>query len=91
MFTRPEIASALKNFVLVKLYTDGTDAGSEANQKMEETRFGTIAIPFYALVRPDDTVIDTFAGLTRDAREFAAFLGRGSAAGGSQAATSPSS
>ena len=26
MFTRPEIAAAMKNFVLVELYTDGTDA-----------------------------------------------------------------
>ena len=27
MFTRPEIAAAMKNFVLVELYADGTDAG----------------------------------------------------------------
>lgn len=92
MFTRPEIASALKNYVLVKLYTDGADPASEANQKMEESRFGTIAIPFYALVRPDDTVIDTFAGLTRNAREFETFLGRGAAATATAAAaSSPSS
>jgi thiol:disulfide interchange protein len=79
MFTRPEIASALNNYVLAKLYTDGTDAASEANQKMEETRFGTIAIPFYAIIRPDDTVIGTFDRLTRDAGEFESFLSRGAA------------
>ncbi len=76
MFTRPEIAAALKDFVLVELYTDGTDPASEANQKMLEGRFGIIAIPFYALLRPDDTVIDTFPGLTRNAAEFLAFLNR---------------
>ena len=35
MFTRPEIAAAMKDFVLVDLYTDGNDAASEANQELE--------------------------------------------------------
>lgn len=80
MFTRPEIAAALENFVLVELYTDGTDPASEANQKLAETRFGTSAIPYYAVIRPDDTVVETFAGLTRNAPEFEAFLTRAAAA-----------
>jgi hypothetical protein len=42
-----------------------------------ETRFGTSAIPFYAIVLPDDRVAATFAGATRDAKEFEAFLNRG--------------
>ncbi len=50
MFTRPEIAAALKDFVLVELYTDGTDAASEENQKLQESRFSTVAIPYYAIV-----------------------------------------
>jgi len=33
MFPRPELAGALKDLVLVELYTDGTDAASVANQK----------------------------------------------------------
>ncbi len=78
MFTRPEIAAQLQNFVLVELYTDGTDAASEANQKLLETRFNIIAIPYYALLRPDDTVIATFPGLTREAADFEAFLKQGS-------------
>ena len=41
---------------------------------MAETRFGTTGIPYYAIIRPDDTVVATFAGLTRNAREFASFL-----------------
>jgi thiol:disulfide interchange protein len=77
MFTRPEIAAMLKNFVLVELYTDGTGAAAEENQKMAETRFGTSAIPFYAILRPDGAVIATFAGATRNTQEFAAFLQRG--------------
>jgi thiol:disulfide interchange protein len=74
MFPRPEITGLLKNFVLVDLYTDGTDAASEQNQQLEEKRFGTVAIPFYAIVDPDEHTIATFPGLTRNASEFVTFL-----------------
>jgi hypothetical protein len=36
--------------------------------------FATVAIPFYALLRGDGTVVASFAGLTRDAAQFKAFL-----------------
>ncbi len=74
MFPRPEITGLLKDFVLVDLYTDGTDAESEQNQQLEEKRFGTVAIPFYAIVDPDERTIATFPGLTRNAAEFVSFL-----------------
>ena len=35
--------------MLVELYTDGTDAESEKNQKLQESSFQTVAIPFYAI------------------------------------------
>ena len=65
MFTRPEIASAMQNFVLVDLYGDGTDAASEENQKLELAKFQTVAEPFYAIMDPDENVIATFPGLTQ--------------------------
>jgi thiol:disulfide interchange protein DsbD len=74
MFPRPEVNGLLKDFVLVDLYTDGTDAPSEQNQQLEEKRFGTVAIPFYAIVDPDERSIATFPGLTRNAAEFVMFL-----------------
>jgi thiol:disulfide interchange protein DsbD len=74
MFTRPEIASAMKDFVLVELYTDGTDAASEQNQALQEKRFSTVAIPYYALLDAEGKVVAAFPGLTRDSREFLAFL-----------------
>ena len=74
MFPRPEIAPLLKDFELVDLYTDGTDAVSEENQQLEEKKFGTVAIPYYAIVDPDEHVIATFPGLTRNAGEFGTFL-----------------
>jgi thiol:disulfide interchange protein len=74
MFPRPEIAGLLKDFVLVDLYTDGTDAESERNQQLEEKRFHTVAEPFYAIVDPDERTVATFPGLTRNASEFVTFL-----------------
>ena len=74
LFPRPEIAARLKDFILVELYTDGADPASEQNQKLQETRFSTIAIPYYAVVNADEKVLGTFAGLTRNPAEFLAFL-----------------
>ncbi|HUA21407.1 MAG TPA: cytochrome c biogenesis protein CcdA [Bryobacteraceae bacterium] len=74
MFPRPEIAGLLKDFVLVDLYTDGTDAVSEQNQQLEESKFATVAIPYYAILDPDEHVIATFPGLTRNVAEFSGFL-----------------
>ncbi len=74
MIPKPEIQALLKNFVLVQLYTDGTDQISEQNQKLQESKFQTIAIPYYAILDPNEKVIATFPGLTRDPKEFVAFL-----------------
>jgi thiol:disulfide interchange protein DsbD len=76
MFTRPEIAAALGKFVLVDLYGDGTDAASEENQKLELAKFNTVAEPYYAILDPDEKVIATFPGLTKDPAEFQAFLAK---------------
>jgi thiol:disulfide interchange protein DsbD len=77
MFPRPEIAAALNNYVLVELYTDGTDPASELNQKILSERFSTVAIPYYAIVDANEKAVAGFAGLTRDPSEFLAFLRTG--------------
>ncbi len=75
MFPRPEIAAAAKNLVLVELYTDGTDKESEENQKLQDEKFSTVAIPYYAILDPDGKVVASFAkGMTKDTQEFLAFL-----------------
>jgi thiol:disulfide interchange protein len=74
IFPRPEIQAALKELVIVDLYTDGTDPESDKNQKLEDTKFGTASIPFYAVVDPDQNVIATFPQLTRNPKEFLGFL-----------------
>lgn len=74
MFPRPEIAAALKNFVLVELYTDTDDKAAEENQKLELSKFNTIASPFYAIMDPDERVIATFPGRTTNPREYLTWL-----------------
>jgi thiol:disulfide interchange protein/peroxiredoxin len=80
MFTRPEIEAAMQKFVLVELYADAGDAISDANQKLELSKFNTVAEPYYSILTPDETVIASFPGLTRDPAQFAAFLRKGDAA-----------
>jgi thiol:disulfide interchange protein len=80
MFTRPEIESAMQKFILVELFSDAGDATSDANQKLELTKFNTVAEPYYAIMAPDESVVATFPGLTRDPAVFAAFLHKGDAA-----------
>jgi thiol:disulfide interchange protein DsbD len=81
MFTKPEVGGIMKNMVLVDLYTDGTDAVSLANQKLEEEKFQTVAIPFYVLYDADRNVVATFPGLTRKSEEYVSFLNTKATAG----------
>ena len=75
MFPRPEIADAASKLVLVELYTDGTDKESEENQKLQDEKFSTVAIPYYAILDPDGKVVATFTkGTTTNTQEFLAFL-----------------
>jgi thiol:disulfide interchange protein DsbD len=76
MFPRPEIASLVKDMVLVELFTDGTDETSRRNQEMEDRLFQTVAIPYYAIFDGNGNVIASFPGLTKDTKRFAAFLSK---------------
>jgi thiol:disulfide interchange protein len=73
MFPRPEIAALMKDFILLDLFTDGTDSASEENQQLEEKRFGTVSLPYYAILDADEKVLGTSA-YTKNTAEFAAFL-----------------
>ena len=79
MFTRPEIQTALKDLIIVDLFTDGTDPDSEKNQKLEDQKFSTVSIPFYAILDADQNTVATFPQLTRDPQQFLAFLATKSA------------
>ncbi len=74
MFPQPEVSRELERFVRVRLYTDGTGEIFERQQKLQQERFGTVALPYYAILQHDGSAVATFPGLTRDANEFLAFL-----------------
>jgi hypothetical protein len=74
MFPRPEIAAQLGRFIPVELYTDGVDAASASNKKLQEEKFGQVALPFYVVLGPDGRKLGEFPGLTRDAGQFLGFL-----------------
>ena len=74
MLSRPEVAAALSRYVLVELYTDGADAASLENQKLQETKFKTVAIPHYAILDAEGNVLAGFVGLTKNSKQFLAFL-----------------
>ncbi len=74
MFTKADVKKELEKFVRVRLYTDGEGEPYQGFQRMQEQRFGTVALPLYAIVTANDEIVATFAGLTRDQTEFTAFL-----------------
>ena len=88
IFARADVQEIFAEYVVVQLWTDKPTPESTANQEMQQTRFGTVALPYYALMTPDDIVIDTFEGFTRDAEAFKAFL-RGGLTGAGSAARTP--
>jgi thiol:disulfide interchange protein DsbD len=74
MFPRPEVANLMDKFVHARLYTDGDGELYARQQKMQQVKFGTVALPLYAVLRADGSTVATFPGLTRDSAEFTSFL-----------------
>jgi thiol:disulfide interchange protein DsbD len=77
MFPRPDVARELARYVRVRLYTDGRGEPYRTFQRMEQTLFGTVALPYYAVISPAGTPTVAFGGLTRDPSEFISFLRTG--------------
>ncbi len=74
IFVKKDVAALLDNYVGAQIWTDKRNEASRANRKMQEERFQTTALPYYVLLSPEDEVIDSFDGLTRDPEQFKAFL-----------------
>ena len=76
IFTKQEVKDRFGQMILVQLYTDGGPNHRET-QQYEIDRFGTAALPFYVILNPDDEVITTFPGMTRNLDDFLDFLDEG--------------
>jgi thiol:disulfide interchange protein DsbD len=86
MFPREDVASLMKKYVLLKLYLDGPEEVNRANQEMQMKRFKTVAMPFYAVINAEDSVVTTFPGMTRKSEKFVQFLEKGLVGHGDMAA-----
>jgi hypothetical protein len=49
----------------------------EQQQRMQQDVFGTVALPYYAVITPDGRPVATFLGMTRDKGDFVQFLATG--------------
>lgn len=77
MFPRPEVSRELARYVRVRLYTDGRGEQYLRFQNLQRDTFGTVALPYYAVVAPGGVPVVAFGGLTRDSQPFVSFLQRG--------------
>jgi thiol:disulfide interchange protein DsbD len=76
IFTLQDVEHRFNELILVHLYTDGGENHKEY-LRYEIERFGTAALPYYVILSPQDEVLATFPGLTRDVNEFLDFLDKG--------------
>ncbi|MCC7384110.1 MAG: thioredoxin family protein [Deltaproteobacteria bacterium] len=74
VFTAAAVRELLERMHLVELYTDGQSPEHEQNRTSQVERFGTAALPFYAVERADGSVVATFPSSTNDPEEFRRFL-----------------
>jgi thiol:disulfide interchange protein DsbD len=77
MFPKPEVSRELARYVRVRLYTDGRGELYRRYQEMERETFGTVALPYYAVLKSSGEPVVAFGGLTRDPSEYVAFLRKG--------------
>ncbi len=77
MFPRPEVREQLAKYVLVKLYTDRQGEPYQTQQLLQEAKYKTVALPFYAIENADGSPVANFPGLTRDPAQFVGFLQKG--------------
>lgn len=76
VFPRPAVQAQLANYVRVQLYTDGK--GDAGNQKLQQDKFGDVALPLYGIVDPQtEAVVDKTEGV-QSVGGFAQFLAKSS-------------
>ncbi len=74
IFPKPEIKEALKGYVLVQLYVDGTSQASQDNYALQDKLTKTFTIPTYVLVSTEGKVLSLKHGQESDTKKFEAFI-----------------
>ena len=76
-FLERPVQNEFKRFVEVRLHTDGRGDKLEVSKKNrleQKKRFGTVSIPYYAVLSPDGTKVYWKSGGVIDAEDFLAGL-----------------
>ena len=73
VFVDEDVQKLFKNFILIKLFTDGGPNHREY-QKMEVDRYGTSALPFYVVLDSNEKEVNRFHGMDPDINKFIRFL-----------------
>ena len=73
VFIDKRVEELFKDFILVRLYTDGGPNHKEY-QQMEIDRYGTAALPFYVVIDNKEKEINRFPGMDPDENKFIKFL-----------------
>jgi thioredoxin-related protein len=66
MFTRSSVKKELENYVRVRLYTDGEGDSYRRQQEMQQSKYGTVALPYYAIVNGNGDTIASFPGVNAE-------------------------
>jgi thiol:disulfide interchange protein DsbD len=74
IFPLPAVNTTLQKYIRLQLYTDGEGKQYQENQAYQKEKFGTVALPLYAILDAQGNRLSTFPGMTRNAQEFVRFL-----------------
>jgi thiol:disulfide interchange protein len=85
IFTLPAVHAGLQKYVRLQLFTDGAGKEYEDNQAYQKEKFGTVALPLYAILDAQGNKLATFPGMTRNPQEFILFLSAPAASADSRA------
>lgn len=73
MFVREDVDELFDQMILSRLWTDFGKA-QENNQELQQKLVGSVALPFYVIIDPEENVLATFGGLERNPEIFKLFL-----------------
>lgn len=76
MFTKQDVKAKMDQMIKVKLFTDRREEPYLSNKQFQEDRFGSIELPLYVIMTPDEKLLGT-KSFTRDEQEFNEFLQKG--------------
>ncbi|MCX6147486.1 MAG: thioredoxin family protein [Candidatus Kapabacteria bacterium] len=76
IFPDQTVKELMSKYVLIRLYTDRRQEPELTNKKMQENKYGSIELPLYVILKPNEEYIGSQA-FDRDKNKFIKFLKNG--------------